>query len=130
MAYFNGSQIETDDLSVGIDRHGAQYIIPVQAKGETERVGAVQIIQDIYSCREKFEHLAVRAVAAKTINVDELDGGLSLYTIALMEVGVDTSYNVFKIREEHYRIVPSGMIDEYDLAAYRKAAESAVAAKG
>lgn len=129
VAAFNGSQIETDDLSVGIDRHGAQYIIPVQAKGEDERVGAVQVIQDIYSCREKFPHLVVRAVAAKTIEVDKSGSGPPLYTIALLEIGVDKAYNVHVMREEHYQIVPSAMIDESDLQAYRKAAEVATGGK-
>jgi hypothetical protein len=39
--------VETDELYVGMDRHGVQYVLPVQAKGGRDRLGVVQIEQDI-----------------------------------------------------------------------------------
>lgn len=58
---FRKSQVETDDVYVAVDHHGAQYIIPIQAKGRSkkDRISAVQIIQDIYLCREKFPTLGL-----------------------------------------------------------------------
>jgi len=70
VAAFKKSQIETDELYVAVDLNGAQYIVPVQAKGADENVGAVQAIQDVYCCREKFPGLVCRAVAAKTVEID------------------------------------------------------------
>jgi len=32
----SSSQVETDDLDVGLDEHGARYMLPAQAKGGTE----------------------------------------------------------------------------------------------
>jgi hypothetical protein len=36
-------QVETDEIYVGIDKRGVHFVLPVQAKGATERIGAVQI---------------------------------------------------------------------------------------
>jgi hypothetical protein len=127
--YFNKSQIETDELYVGIDRFGAQYILPVQAKGpdQKERVGAVQIVQDIYSCREKFPDLICRSIGIKTLNVEKKDKE-DIYTIALMEVFIETGseFNVAKGREAHYKLVPNSMISDTELLAYKDAAMKAV----
>ncbi len=35
-------QIEIDELYVGVNRAGAQFIIPVQAKGGTDQLGTIQ----------------------------------------------------------------------------------------
>jgi hypothetical protein len=44
--HFNRSQIETDEIYVGVDKAGIQYVIPIQAKGPDELIGAVQAVQD------------------------------------------------------------------------------------
>jgi hypothetical protein len=122
--FFGGSQIETDELYVGVDRHGAQYVIPVQAKGYKERIGAVQIIQDIYRCQEHFPHLQCVSIAAKIVKIDLGPDGQPMYTIAMMETAIEagTLFDVIKRREQHYKMVPSSMISASDLDAYRKAA--------
>jgi len=45
-------QVETDELYVGIDQRGVQYVFPVQAKGRTDQLGVVQIEQFCYVCRK------------------------------------------------------------------------------
>ena len=40
-------QVETDEIYVGIDKAGQQFIIPVQAKGGTDKLGISQIEQDL-----------------------------------------------------------------------------------
>ena len=47
-------QVETDEVYVGIDKRGAHYVIPVQAKSERDEVGRVQLEQDIALCAEKW----------------------------------------------------------------------------
>jgi hypothetical protein len=46
-------QVETDEIYVGIDKRGAQYVFPVQAKGGTDQLGIVQIEQDFALCSAK-----------------------------------------------------------------------------
>jgi hypothetical protein len=40
-------QVETDEIYIGLDKRGVHYVLPVQAKGKTERLGIVQIEQDM-----------------------------------------------------------------------------------
>jgi len=46
-------QIETDEVYIGVDRGGAHYVIPVQAKGGRDLLSVVQIEQDIEMCSNK-----------------------------------------------------------------------------
>jgi hypothetical protein len=55
-------QIEIDEVYTGVDRHGCQYIIPMQAKGGNDRLSKVQAKQDFACCAEKFPNLICRAV--------------------------------------------------------------------
>jgi hypothetical protein len=43
-------QIEIDEIYVGIDKYGRQFVIPVQAKGGSDKHGVVQTQQDIACC--------------------------------------------------------------------------------
>ena len=45
-------QVETDELYMGVDKKGAHYIFPVQAKGGTDRLSIVQIEQDFAVCKK------------------------------------------------------------------------------
>ena len=48
------SQIEIDEIYVGVNKHGEQFALPVQAKGGNDRLSVVQTAQDLACCREKF----------------------------------------------------------------------------
>jgi len=60
----NIGQVETDELYVGLDRKGAHYVFPVQAKGGTDKLSIVQIEQDFALCAAKFPRLMCRPIAA------------------------------------------------------------------
>lgn len=47
-------QIEIDEIYVGIDKHGRQFVVPVQAKGGNDRHAVVQTQQDIAGSRKSF----------------------------------------------------------------------------
>ncbi|MBI2322154.1 MAG: endonuclease, partial [Chloroflexi bacterium] len=47
-------QVETDEIYIGVDRRGAHYVFPVEAKGSDEHLGIVQIEQDFALCTAKF----------------------------------------------------------------------------
>lgn len=103
-------QIEIDELYVGIDHRGAQYVVPVQAKGGKDRHGRQQTEQDLACCKEKFPTLICRAVS-----VQFLPGG----RIAMFELGLQDD-EVRVVAEEHYELVPASDIGEGDLALYAR----------
>src|SRR6266700_1105979 len=66
----NIGQVETDEIYIGIDRRGAHYVFPVQAKGGKDRLGVVQVEQDIALCADKFPSLICRPIAAQFMEND------------------------------------------------------------
>jgi hypothetical protein len=58
-------QVETDELYIGVDKKGAHYVFPIQAKGGTDRLNVVQIEQDFAVCAAKFPLLVCRPIAAQ-----------------------------------------------------------------
>lgn len=102
-------QVETDELYVGVDRRGAHHIFPVQAKGGTDRLGIVQIIQDFGLCRHRFPDLVCRPIAAQF---------LTYSTIALFEFAeIDDGIGI--AAEKHYRLVPPDEVSRSDLEQYQ-----------
>jgi len=89
------TQIEIDELYVGIDVEGEHFVVPVQAKVGADRIGIVQTQQDVQFCAERFPDLKCRAVAAQSI-----DGG----AIALFELVLRGDELLVK-QERHYRLV-------------------------
>jgi hypothetical protein len=105
-------QIEIDEIYVGVDRHGRQYVIPVQAKGGTDQLSVVQTEQDLACCAEKFPDLICRSVSAQFI-ADDL--------IAMFELIVEDD-EVKIIDEKHYRLSSVEAITAADLAVYGRRA--------
>src|SRR5690606_28685249 len=88
-------QIEIDEIYVGLDRHGRQFVLPVQAKGGSDQLSVVQTKQDISCCSEKFPSLICRAISAQFM-ADDL--------IAMFELALDSGH-VKIVDEKHYRLV-------------------------
>lgn len=105
-------QVETDEIYVGLDQRGAQYVFPVQAKGGTDQLGIVQIEQDFALCSAKFPNLICRPIAAQFVE----DNLIALFSFELGENGVAIS------DEKHYRLVPPEQMTDEDLANYRNRA--------
>ncbi|MFI5345140.1 MAG: endonuclease [Elusimicrobiota bacterium] len=103
-------QIEIDELYVGLDRHGNQYVIPVQAKGGKDQLSPVQTKQDLACCKEKFPSLTCRALSAQFM-ADDL--------IAMFELTIQDGA-VRVVDEKHYKLVPAKDITPEDLASYRQ----------
>lgn len=102
-------QVETDEVYIGVDRQGAHYVIPVQAKGGRDRMSVVQIEQDIAICAAKFGDAICRPIGAQFIEAD---------LIALFEFEATT--DGVRIRtERHYYLVPPEDLTEEDLRSYR-----------
>lgn len=108
-----GSQVETDELYVGIDRSGAHYTFPVQAKGHKDKLSIVQIEQDYEMCVEKFPRLICRPVAAQFIDQN---------LVALFDFD-STPEGITKTSERHYRLVFHEDMTDEDFETYRQEAE-------
>ncbi|MFW6158165.1 MAG: hypothetical protein ACOC8E_02270 [Planctomycetota bacterium] len=103
-------QVEVDELYAGVNRQGAQFIVPVQAKGSRDRIGSVQSSQDLACCAEKFPDLVCRPVAAQFV-ADDL--------IAMCELAEEGGESRV-VDEKHYQLVPADQISKTDLKRYRE----------
>jgi hypothetical protein len=102
-------QVETDEIYVGIDQRGAQYVFPVQAKGGADQLGIVQIEQDFALCAAKFPLLICRPIAAQFLQSDLI----ALFAFEEGENGIAIS------DEKHYRLVSPEQLSDEDLLTYR-----------
>ena len=102
-------QVETDEIYIGVDRRGAHYVFPVQAKGKTDRLNVVQIEQDVALCRHKFLNLICRPIAAQFMRDDRI----VLFEFEESDNGIVVSF------EKHYRLLPPEEIDQDELTGYR-----------
>jgi hypothetical protein len=105
----NIGQVETDEIYIGVDRRGAHYAFPVQAKGGKDKLGMIQIEQDFALCENKFPTLICRPIAAQFIDKD---------LIALFEFE-ESEQGIAIVSEKHYRLVPSDDVTPGDLEMYR-----------
>ncbi len=109
-------QVETDEVYVGIDRQGAHYVFPVQAKGGDDRHSIVQIEQDIAMCKAKFPNCICRPIAAQFIGKEK---------IALFSFEEGRGGEAKILHERHYLLVEADQISKDDLERYRKLASRA-----
>lgn len=104
----DGSQVETDEIYIGLDKRGAHYVMPVQAKGGKDKIGVVQIEQDFEMCSIKFQDLICRPIAAQFIDKN---------LIALFEF--EQSKDGIKVTsEKHYRLVKPDDLSPEEMKKY------------
>ena len=104
-------QVETDEIYIGIDRSGIHYIITVQAKGGTDKIGIVQIEQDIEICKYKFPHLVCKPLAAQFV----ADNVICLFEFVEIEDQIKIA------NEKQYKLVPPDELTIEEIESYRKA---------
>jgi len=107
-------QIETDEVYVGIDSHGAHYVLPVEAKSATDSVGIVQIEQDWALCEHRFPGLVALPIAAQYLD----DGSIAIFSFALV------SGEIRIANERHYALVPQSELTDDELAQYRRLSDA------
>jgi len=105
----NVGQVETDEIYVGIDKKGAQYVFPVQAKGGTDELGVVQIEQDIALCADKFPNLRCRAIAAQFMQ----EGVIAMFEFNFQEG------EIRKESEKHYKLVSPEQLSLEEIQNYQ-----------
>jgi hypothetical protein len=106
----NMGQVETDEVYIGVDKKGAQYVFPIQAKGGTDKLSIVQIEQDVAVCATKFPALICRPIGAQFMT----EGVIALFEFEESEDGIVIS------AEKHYKLVPPEEVTDSDLARYRE----------
>lgn len=90
------TQVETDELYVGLDKNGQHYAIPVEAKTDNDSLNIVQIWQNAQVCRSKLDGLPIRCVAVQAISESVL---------ALIELEARDIENIAIVEEKHYQLV-------------------------
>lgn len=104
----NGSQIEIDELYVGIDTDGRHYVIPVQAKGGNDQLSVVQIKQDMQWCAERFPELRCRAISAQFMP----NNVIAMFELVIQEDEIRVAL------EKHYLLVPNDELDREAIKRY------------
>ena len=99
---------ETDEIYIGLDKRGAHYVLPVQAKGGRDKIGIVQIEQDFELCSIKFPRLVCRAIAAQFMEYNLI----ALFEFEQTKDGIKVS------SEKHYRLVRSDELSPEELQSY------------
>jgi len=107
-------QIETDEVYVGIDSHGAHYVLPVEAKTATDSVGVVQIEQDWALCEHRFPGLIPQPIAAQYLE----DGSIAIFSFARL------SEEIRIANERHYALVPQSDLTDDEMAQYRRLSDA------
>ena len=102
-------QIETDEIYIGVDKRGAHYVFPIQAKGGSDKANVVQIEQDIALCRHKFSGLTCQAIGAQFM----ADNIIALFAFEESEQGVSV------VEEKHYRLVSPDELTAEELTIYQ-----------
>jgi hypothetical protein len=105
----SGSQIEIDELYIGLDKLGRHYLIPVQAKGGTDQIGVIQTSQDIQWCGENFPGIRCKAISAQFMSDER---------IAMFELTVEGD-EVKVVEERHYKLVPADNLDADAIRGYK-----------
>lgn len=106
-------QVETDEVYIGVDKAGAHYAIPVQAKGSSDHIGIIQIEQDFQICSEKFPGLIPIPVAAQFMAND---------AIALFSFERRSGKTSIR-SERHYSLVSHEQLTDEELRAYMEASQ-------
>lgn len=101
-------QLEIDELYVGVDKHGRQFVVPVQAKGGNDKHGSVQTGQDIAFCESKFPELICRAVSVQFLT----SGRIAMFELTIQDDEIKV------VEERHYQLVSASDITIADLNAY------------
>lgn len=106
----DGSQVETDEVYIGLDKRGVHYVLPIQAKGGKDKIGIVQIEQDFEMCTIKFPGLVCRPIAAQFMK----DNIIALFEFEQTRDGIKVS------SEKHYRLVRPNELSSEELQSYSR----------
>lgn len=102
-------QIEIDEIYIGVNRKGAQFIVPVQAKSGKDQISIVQTDQDLLFCQNRFPSLVCRPISVQFLSKD---------IIVMFEL-IRDGEEICIVDEKHYQLVPGENITDSDLQLYQ-----------
>ena len=108
-------QIEVDEIYVGVNRHGAHFVIPCQAKSKKDQFGIGQVIQDRELCKVRYPAAKCRSVALQFLNTN------SVAMLELREEEEDEILHLRVVEEKHYNLVPRSDISDDELRSLMNA---------
>ena len=100
-------QIEIDELYVGVNKKGQHFIMPVEAKVGNDKVGVVQVMQDVAYCKQNFRDLICLPVSVHEMKEEN--------AICMFLLNVDDD-GMKIIEEKHYQLQYSAEIDRTAVA--------------
>ena len=107
----NVGQIEIDEVYLGVNKKGAHFVIPCQAKSPGHRFGIVQVMQDIAFCKARYPNAICKPLALQFLSENE---------VAILELAVDEDsdkYNLSVVDERHYKLVDKNEISDDEIKA-------------
>lgn len=100
-------QVEIDDLYVGLNSSGKQFVVPIEAKSAKDHLSKTQIQQAIDFAQERYPKLILRPVGIQELKDDSL---------VLIEFTPGLHPDEIKIVEmRHYKLVPMSEVPLEDL---------------
>ena len=105
----NVGQIEIDEVYLGVNKRGAHFAIPCQAKSPGDRLGIVKVMQDIEFCRNRYPNVLCKPIALQFLTQND---------VAILELSVDEEEDIFRLSvvdEKHYKLVATNGITESEI---------------
>ena len=113
----NIGQIEIDEVYLGINKKGAHFVIPCQAKSPGDRFGIVQVMQDIEFCKARYPNAICKPIALQFLSEND---------VAILELAVEESNDIFHLSvvdERHYTLVGRDEITDNEIRLMSQAEE-------
>lgn len=101
--------VETDEVYLGIDKHGVHHVFTVQAKGGSDKIGVVQVEQDFEVCKEKYPQAIAHPIAVQFIDKT---------TIVMFEFSLIDDVEIST--EKHYRLVHPDQLSKEEIQEYQR----------
>ena len=96
-------QIEIDELYVGVNKIGQHFILPVQAKVGNDKIGVVQLMQDIAFCSSKFPDMICVPIAVHFL---ENENTICMFRLTLDDMSVRI------VDEKHYKLINNSELSQ------------------
>jgi hypothetical protein len=102
-------ELEIDEVYIGMNKRGAHFVMPCQAKSIGDKFGIVQVIQDLAFCKYRYPNAICKPIAIQFIK----ENG-----VAVLELAVDEKDEILRlsvVEEKHYELVPRNQISSDEL---------------
>ncbi|MCA9972782.1 MAG: hypothetical protein KC425_21330 [Anaerolineales bacterium] len=110
----NIGQVEVDEIYVGLNKRGAQFVLPCQAKSPGDRFGIVQVMQDMALCAERYPMAICRPIALQFTGENH---------VAILELTVREEEDVLRlnvVEEKQYQLIPRDQISRNTLTMLKE----------